>query len=498
MKKIEKLPLLIAAILIGLVLLMLISFWYVTGFRHTDIDTQTSPDGRCQLTLQMEGEPEWPFGSTDGRIIVSYDDKVIKKIKFMVQDDGSLLTKGNWEIAWGVAGVQITLKGSEQENQVLQVMYDGTEEFYGYSEMQITEEMRKRYGDVRIYGKEGELYCYDTGSFLFLVKNDLVMSDNYKMEAYRYLTDAYFAGRNRSHSYEENGTGIEKKYTPVIALNSSASEEKEWFCTDVVNWLLYVMEKLPFEENKALYREIKIAYNGEELEYQLPDMQDFTQENISSVYNPLYDFIENALTKGYEEWLIEAENTNENEGEQQAELTEDEVQYYLSLPPDCSYETADGVEYRMVPIDRACGSSYYALLAVADGGRKVVMVNRDPYLGSGGGAVWIDFLQDGKTGFSCLAYSGGAYGLFYRTEDGGKSFETVEYPSAKVELPDGTYYNPFVMPQKVYEEDGKLYMEAGQGADGDYHGKDKGSGLCRGLYESLDNGKTWTYIREIT
>lgn len=299
-------------------------------------------------------------------------------------------------------------------------------------------------------------------------------------------------------AYEEKGTGIEKKYTPVIALNSSASEEKEWFCANVINWLLYVMEKLPFEENKAFYKEMKIAYSGEELEYQFPDMQDFTQENISSVYNSLYDFIENALTKGYEERLIEAENTNENEGEQQAELTEDEVRHYLSLPSDCSYEAADGVEYRMVPVDRACGSSYYVLLAVADGGRKVVMVNRDPYLGSGGGAVWIDFLQDGKTGFSCLAYSGGAYGMFYRTEDGGKSFETVEYPSAKVALPDGTYYNPFVMPQKVYEEDGKLYMEAGQGADGDYHGKDKGSELCRGLYESLDNGKTWKYIREIT
>ena len=202
MKRIGKLPLLIAAILIGLVLLLLISFWYVTSFKHTDVDTQVSTDGRCQLTLQMEGEPEWPFGSTDGRIIVSYDDKVIKKINFTVQDDGSMLTKGNWEIAWGVAGVQITLKGSEQENRVLQVMYDGTEEFYGYSEMQITEEMRNRYGDVKIYGREGELYCYDTGSFLFLVKNDLVMSDNYKMEAYRYLTDAYFAGRNRSHSYE--------------------------------------------------------------------------------------------------------------------------------------------------------------------------------------------------------------------------------------------------------------------------------------------------------
>ena len=154
------------------------------------------------------------------------------------------------------------------------------------------------------------------------------------------------------------------------------------------------MEKLPFEENKALYKEMKIAYNGEELEYQFSDMQDFTQENISSVYNSLYDFIENALTEGYEEKLIEAENTNENEGEQQAELTEEEVQYYLSLPSDCSYETADGVEYRMVPVDRACGSSYYVLLAVADGGRKVVMVHRDPYLGSGGGAVLIAFLPD--------------------------------------------------------------------------------------------------------
>ena len=73
----------------------------------------------------------------------------------------------------------------------------------------------------------------------------------------------------------------------------------------------------------------------------------------------------------------------------------------------------------------------------------------------------------------------------------------MEYPSAKAVLPDGTYYNPFVMPQRVYEENGKLYMVAGQGADGDYHGRDRGSELCSGLYESLDNGKTWMYIREI-
>lgn len=85
-----------------------------------------------------------------------------------------------------------------------------------------------------------------------------MMSDNYKMEYYRYLTEAYFAGRNRAHEYEESGTGIEKSYIPVITLHSSASEEKEWFCFDVTNWLLYVMKELPYVENEDLYKMIKI------------------------------------------------------------------------------------------------------------------------------------------------------------------------------------------------------------------------------------------------
>lgn len=148
----------------------------------------------------------------------------------------------------------------------------------------------------------------------------------------------------------------------------------------------------------------------------------------------------------------------------------------------------------MIPADRACGSSYYVLIATADGGKSALMVNLDPYLGSGGEAKWISFLEDGQTGFSCLTYSGGAYGAFYRTEDGGRSFEEIEYPSAKAKLPDGTYYNPFVVPEKVYEKGGKLYMEAGQGANGDYYGEE---GYCNGLYESEDNGKSWMYVKEI-
>lgn len=492
MKSKIKIVSLIIGIIVGLFLILLGSFWYGTKGRYTDIDTQSSPDERCQLMLQMKGEPEWPFGSTYGRIIVKYDDKIIKKLEFEIADDGAMLRKENWNVVWGVAGARVTLMGSEQEDQVLQILYDGTEEFSGYSEEQITAEMEKRYGSMKACGREGEIYCYDTGEFSFSVQNDLMMSDNYKMEYYRYLTDAYFAGRNRAHGYEENGKGIERSYTPVIALNSSDSEEKEWFCSDVTNWLLYVLKELPYEENETLYRTIKIGYGMETFEYQFQSMQNFSEENISDVYNDLYDFAEKILAENYKKKITEKEETEEET--ERIELTDEMIQLYLSLEPDCSYESADRVEYRMIPVDRACGSSYYVLIATADGGESAVMVNPDPYLGNGGEAKWIHFLQDGKTGFSCLTYSGGTYGSLYRTEDGGRSFKAVEYPSAKVKLSDGTYYNPFVVPEKVYEKDGKLYMEAGQGADGDYYGEE---GFCNGLYESADNGKTWDYVKEI-
>lgn len=358
MKRKIKMFLIIIGIFIGLMLILVGSFVYVTEFKYTDIDMQTSPDERCQLMLQMKGEPDWPFGSTYGRIIVKYDDKILKKVKFEIHDDGAILGKENWNVVWGVAGVWVTLMGSEQNDQVLQIMYDGT------------------------------------------------------------------------------------------------------------------------------------------IDYQFPNMQSFSQENNSSVYN---DFVEKTLAESYEEKITAKENAEGRKGnlveeKGNTELTEETIKFYLSLKPDCSYETVDGIEYRMIPADRACGSSYYVLIATADGGKSVVMVNLDPYLGSGGDARWISFLQDGQIGFSCLAYSGGTYGSLYRTEDGGRNFEEVEYPSANAILSDGTYYNPFVMPEKIYEKNGKLYMEAGQGADGDYYGEE---GFCNGLYESKDNGKTWKYVKEI-
>ncbi len=108
-------------------------------------------------------------------------------------------------------------------------------------------------------------------------------------------------------------------------------------------------------------------------------------------------------------------------------------------------------------------------------------------------ANWITFLTDEKIGFSCLAYSGGSLGQLYRTEDGGRSFSSVTYPSGMVKLSDGTYYNPFVMPVKIWEEDDILYLDVGQGPEGDYYNDE---GFCHGLYSSTDKGITWKYEKE--
>ena len=179
--------------------------------------------------------------------------------------------------------------------------------------------------------------------------------------------------------------------------------------------------------------------------------------------------------------------------EETIEITQEMKDYYMTIEPACSFQTETGLEYRMAAVDRALGSSFYVLIGVEDQGRTCVFVNPDPYNGSGGESRWITFIDE-KLGFSCLSHSAGVYGSLYRTMDGGCSWKEIEYPSARVKLPDGTYYNPFVMPEKTYEKDGILYMEAGQGADGDYYDE---QGFCHGLYQSFDKGVTWEFVQTV-
>lgn len=185
------------------------------------------------------------------------------------------------------------------------------------------------------------------------------------------------------------------------------------------------------------------------------------------------------------EYHTETEENNTTE-----EISHEILEDYLSREPSCVFVTEGGMEYRMVAVDRALGSSFYVLIGTKDQGKTCAFFNSDPYNSSGGEARWLTFMDE-NLGFTCLAHSAGTYGSLYRTEDGGISWEETDYPSAMAKLPDGTCYNPFVMPEKVYEEDGILFIEAGQGADGDFY--DEKLSFCHGLYRSEDQGISWEF-----
>ena len=150
----------------------------------------------------------------------------------------------------------------------------------------------------------------------------------------------------------------------------------------------------------------------------------------------------------------------------------------------------DNRGYRLSVLDAAAGSRFYGLEITEDGGKSWSMLNQDPFTGNTGVSAGISFFNE-TLGFIALSHSGGLYADLYRTKDGGATFEQVTIPAVEVPLTEEETYQPFDFPGMPYEEDGKLYLKVGQGQDGDYNG---GSSA---LYQSSDEGSTWSYQREI-
>lgn len=100
-------------------------FLYMVRFKVTVIDTAQSADGVYEVTLQAIGEPDWPYGSASGRLILMKDKRIVSKTDVRISDDGIPITKGNWRVAWSETDVEITLSGSEQYDELVELYYDG-------------------------------------------------------------------------------------------------------------------------------------------------------------------------------------------------------------------------------------------------------------------------------------------------------------------------------------------------------------------------------------
>lgn len=504
---------------VGIAAMVLLSFWgwysYETDYKITFIERKESSDGRTAVIFQMRGDAagspislsSYP-DMTKGRVIVQRDGEKIKTEDFMVFNWGEVLQEDNWEVRFYPAGVEIILMDREADSQSgmrarepIIVYYSESGEFEEYSREEIISAITERYdNEVTYLEEENGKYYFQADGFTFSVNNDFRMTDDYEESWFGYLAQQFSYGHNRITEFEkrEGGNG-EAVYVPVVGFHGRQPGEVESFsnaCCDLVEGLQETVgfDRIGyFEENNRRYFELAPYlenYNRTELYNALyraveKDSLEVWQDQVNGVDGAARE--EGASGKGN---ASGEENISGADGETpQAELPEEMPEEWKGYEADCFYRKKDGTELRMVGVDRAAGSSYYVLLK-AEGGVNTSVVNPDPYLGHGGSARWIDFLDGEEIGFSCLAYSGGSKGSLYRTEDGGKSFQEITYPSAEIKLPDNTLYNPFIMPDKIWEEDGTLYMMAGQGPNGDYY---ENGIWVYGLYESKDMGKNWTY-----
>lgn len=149
----------------------------------------------------------------------------------------------------------------------------------------------------------------------------------------------------------------------------------------------------------------------------------------------------------------------------------------------CSFPTAtEG--YVIAAGDRAMSQEVQIIYKTTDGGVSWEEVGRGPrtsLLQSGG------FLED-NLGFMSYPKIEGAETNFYRTEDSGKTFESIILPEVKQEY-YGVTLEPFIQPKTPYFEDGQLFLLVGQGPQGDFMG-----GTLMAKLKSMDRGKNWSFV----
>ncbi len=150
----------------------------------------------------------------------------------------------------------------------------------------------------------------------------------------------------------------------------------------------------------------------------------------------------------------------------------------------------ENIGYNLRVEDAAAGNRAYSLYKTTDGGNSYSLLNTSPFGQRIGSAYGINFITE-EVGFIGLAHNGGANGELYGTYDGGKTFNLVKVPEHIVNLSDGTSYNPFDYIEMPYKSGDDIFMEASQGADGDYKGG------INALYQSIDGGRTFIFLKEM-
>lgn len=87
-------------------------------YEKTEILREQSPDGQYTVVIWRIGEPDWPFGAVHVEITLFGEEEtpdIFHRFQADIANDGG---EGTCAIDWLEDGVQITLSGSEQPDEV--------------------------------------------------------------------------------------------------------------------------------------------------------------------------------------------------------------------------------------------------------------------------------------------------------------------------------------------------------------------------------------------
>jgi hypothetical protein len=149
----------------------------------------------------------------------------------------------------------------------------------------------------------------------------------------------------------------------------------------------------------------------------------------------------------------------------------------------CSFPTAS-VGYVIATGERTMSQERQIIYKTTDRGATWKEIGYGP-------STWLLYsagFVDENLGFMSYPKVQGAETNFYRTEDGGKTFEPIILPVVKQEWMNSTF-EPFIQPETPYIEAGQLLVLVGQGEQGDFKG-----GTVMAKYKSNDKGKTWSFV----
>ncbi len=115
--------------MIGAIAFIILIFWsclqYEMNDKRTVCDTEISPDEKYQITLMAVGEPDFPFGSASGRLILKEGKKRIAQTDFELQNDGGSISSDCWEVTWYEDYVEVILSGEEQSDEQVILYFNG-------------------------------------------------------------------------------------------------------------------------------------------------------------------------------------------------------------------------------------------------------------------------------------------------------------------------------------------------------------------------------------